>query len=65
MPYCLIDPRESGGALATNGVLGTNFDGTPATSCIVEASQSVVAGDGDVHAVYLVYTAYDGGRQVG
>lgn len=59
MPYCSSDPRQSGGALATTGVLpGTD------TSCIVESSQKVVAG-GKVHAVYQVYTAYDGGRQVG
>lgn len=59
MPYCNIDPRQSGGNLATSGVLpGTD------TSCIVEASQNVVAG-GNVRAVYKVYTAYDGGRQVG
>jgi hypothetical protein len=59
MPYCTIDPRQAGGALATSGVLpGSN------TSCIVEASQKVVAG-GYVEAVYKVYTAYDGGRQVG
>jgi hypothetical protein len=59
MPYCNIDPRQAGGNLATTGVLpGTD------TSCIVEASQSVVAG-GKVHAVYKVYTSYDGGRQIG
>jgi hypothetical protein len=59
MPYCNIDPRQSGGNLATSGVLpGTN------TSCIVTGAQSVVAG-GNVHAVYQVYTAYDGGRQIG
>ena len=59
MPYCNIDPRQSGGNLATSGVLpGTN------TSCIVTGTQSVVAG-GDVHVEYKVYTAYDGGRQVG
>ena len=58
MPYCNIDPRQ-GSALATTGVLpGTD------TSCIVESSQKVVAGS-NVHAVYQVYTAYDGGRQVG
>ena len=67
MPYCLIDPRKSGGALETNTglVLGTNFDGSPATSCIVEASQNSLAGGVNVHTVYKVYTAYDGGRQIG
>lgn len=59
MPYCNIDPRQSGGNLATSGVLpGTD------TSCIVTGTQSVVAG-GNVHAVYQVYTAYDGSRQIG
>ena len=59
MPYCLIDPRQSGGALATSGVLpGTD------TSCVVEGSQAVIAG-GKVHVVYKVYTALDGGRQIG
>jgi len=58
MPYCSIDPRLSGGALAETGVLpGTD------TSCIVSGSQTVVAG-GKVHVEYLVYTAFDGGRQV-
>ena len=66
MPYCLIDPRN-GGALETNTslVLGTNFDGTPATSCIVEASQKTLAAGVNVQTVYKVYTAYDGGRQIG
>ena len=59
MPYCNIDPRQSGGNLAMSGVLpGIE------TSCIVTGTQSVVAG-GNVHAVYQVYTAYDGGRQIG
>jgi hypothetical protein len=66
MPYCNIDPRpvvggvpQSSGILATSGVLpGTD------TSCIVTGTQSVVAG-GNVHAVYQVYTAYDGSRQIG
>jgi hypothetical protein len=59
MPYCNVDPRQAGGAVATSGVLpGTN------TSCIVSGSQAVVAG-GKVHVQYLVYTAYDGGRQIG
>ena len=67
MPYCLIDPRN-GGALETNSslVLGTNFAGSRATSCIVEASQTVTSLAGvNVHVVYKVYTAYDGGRQIG
>jgi hypothetical protein len=59
MPYCKIDPRQSGGNLATSGVLPGSD-----TSCIVTGSQTVVAG-GEVHAVYQVYTAYDGGRQIG
>ena len=58
MPYCSVDPRQSGGALATTGVLpGSN------TSCVVSGSQTVVAG-GKVHVVYTVYTAYDGAREV-
>lgn len=66
MPYCLKDPRtgQPTGSLATSGVLGTNVDSTPATSCIVEASQLVVAG-AKVETVYTVYTSYDGGRQIG
>lgn len=59
MPYCNIDPRQSSGALATSGVLSGSD-----TSCIVGATQNVVAG-GKVHAVYTVYTSYDGGRQIG
>jgi len=59
MPYCLIDPRQSGGNLATSGVLpGTD------TSCIVTGAQTVVAG-AQVHVEYRVYTSYDGGRQIG
>ena len=59
MPYCSIDPRQSGGVLAETGVLpGTD------TSCIVSGKQTVVTGS-KVHVEYLVYTAFDGGRQVG
>jgi hypothetical protein len=62
MPYCNIDPRSSPTppfTLATTGVLpGTD------TSCIVTGQQTVVAGS-KVTAVYQVYTAYDGGRQIG
>lgn len=61
MPYCNVDPRvgQAAGALAETGVLpGTD------TSCIVESSQKVMAG-GNVNTVYMVYTAYDGGRQIG
>ena len=59
MPYCNVDPRQAGGNLATTGVLpGTD------TSCIVTGQQTVVAG-GNVHVVYQVYTAYDGGRRIG
>lgn len=65
MPYCLIDPRHADGTLTTSGVLGTNSDGSPATSCIVTGSQTVDVSTGKVHTVYTVYTSYDGGRQVG
>ncbi len=65
MPYCLIDPRQTGGTLATTGVLGTNTDGTPATSCIVTGTQTVDVTSGQVHTAYQVYTSYDGGRQIG
>ncbi len=59
MPYCNVDPRQPGGVLAETGVLpGTD------TSCIVSGNQTVVTG-GNVHVQYLVYTAFDGGRQVG
>jgi hypothetical protein len=63
MPYCSIDPRSNPTppfTLATSGVLPGSD-----TSCIVEASQNVVAGGGSVHTVYKVYTSYDGGRQIG
>ena len=59
MPYCNVDPRQ-GTALATSGVL----PGTEDTSCIVTATQTIVAG-AKVRSVYTVYTSYDGGRQVG
>ncbi len=58
MPYCQIDPRQPGGLLAETGVLPGSD-----TSCVVSGSQTVVAGS-KVHVVYLVYTAFDGGRQV-
>jgi hypothetical protein len=66
MPYCLIDPTvgQPAGSLATTGVLPT-IDGKKATSCIVTGEQSVSAGTGKVHVEYTVYTAYDGGRQIG
>ena len=62
MPYCLIDPTagQQSGQLATSGVLPTG-----ATSCIVTGEQSVSAATGKVHVEYSVYTAYDGGRQIG
>jgi hypothetical protein len=60
MPYCDIDPQQSGGNLAETGVLPGS-----ATSCIVSGQQSVTAGTRKVHVEYIVYTAYDGGRQVG
>ena len=63
MPYCLIDPRQSGGALATSGVIPPGAS-PPHTSCIVEGSQLVIAGS-KVRATYRVYTAIDGGRQIG
>lgn len=61
MPYCDIDPRagQPAGQLATSGVLPGSD-----TSCIVEASQEVVAG-GNVTTIFTVYTSYDGGRQIG
>jgi hypothetical protein len=60
MPYCTIDPRpQSGTVLAMSGVLPGSD-----TSCIVEAEQNTSVAGGTVHVVYLVYTAYDGGRQV-
>ena len=65
MPYCNIDPRKADGSLKTE--LDDVLPGTGATedtSCIVTGTQTVVAGD-DVHAVYQVYTAYDGARRVG
>jgi len=65
MPYCNIDPRKSDGSLKTEAddVL-PGSGATEDTSCIVTGTQTVVAGS-DVHAVYQVYTAYDGGRQIG
>ncbi|HEX4747077.1 MAG TPA: hypothetical protein VFU99_09360 [Gaiellaceae bacterium] len=68
MPYCLIDPvagQPSGELADPDDVLGKNFDNTDATSCIVSGQQTVTAGTGTVHAVFRVYTAYDGGRQIG
>ena len=62
MPYCSKDPTSGvpTGALATSGVLpGTD------TSCIAFGQQTVTAATGKVHVVYKVYTAYDGGRQIG
>jgi hypothetical protein len=59
MPYCMTDPRQAGGTLATIGVLPAG-----ATSCIVTGSQVVLA-DGTVHVVYVVYSSHDGGRQLG
>ena len=65
MPYCLIDPRSSRAALhlATSGVI-QQAPPLPDTSCIVTGTQTVVAGR-NVHVVYDVYTAYDGGRRIG
>jgi hypothetical protein len=59
MPYCMTDPRQAGGTLATSNVLPAG-----ATSCIVTGSQ-VVQADGTVHVVYVVYSSHDGGRQLG
>ena len=57
MPYCDKDPGPASN-LATVGVLPGSD-----TSCIVSGQQTVTAGN--VHVVYHVYTAYDGGRQIG
>ena len=58
MPYCKKDPRRTDGTMDTSDVLpGTD------TSCIVEGTQKIVAGE-KVHVVYKVYTSYDGGRQI-
>jgi hypothetical protein len=69
MPYCLKDPRagQPAGQLATSGVLPPPAapDTVQPTSCIVEASQNTLAAGVNVHTEYTVYTAYDGGRQVG
>lgn len=62
MRYCLIDPRQSGGALATTGVLPAPTASDPqSTSCIVEGHQTVIA-DGKIHFQYGVYSTVDGYR---
>jgi hypothetical protein len=74
MPYCLRDPRPDdwGPALTDNRVLDVNPPNTlatavlpgSATSCILEGHQTVITG-GKVRVTYIVYTSYDGGRQIG
>jgi hypothetical protein len=61
MPYCLVNPQtgQPTGSLATSGVLPSG-----ATSCIVTGNQAVIPG-GKVHVEFLVYSSFDGGRQVG
>lgn len=63
MPYCSKDPRGASWAsnqeLETAGVLPGAH-----TSCIVEASQTVITG-GKLRIGYVVYSAFDGGRQIG
>ena len=66
MPYCNKDPRPTGWPTPPNTALdlsGGVLPGT-ATSCIVHGNQTVIAG-GLLHVVYVVYTSYDGGRQIG
>ena len=66
MPYCLIDPRNPRCPRDRHQPRARNqLRGSRATSCIVEASQKSLAGGVNVHTVYKVYTAYDGGRQIG
>lgn len=63
MPYCSKDPRGASWAsnqeLETTGVLPGSH-----TSCIAEASQKVIPG-GKLQIRYIVYSAFDGGRQIG
>ena len=71
MPYCNRDPRPAGWPL-DNKVLDVNPPNTSAlpvlpgtaTSCILEGHQTVITG-GKVRVTYIVYTSYDGGRQIG
>jgi hypothetical protein len=63
MPYCNNDPRPDD--WPTNKVLdlsATVLPGT-ATSCILVGHQAVIP-DGKVQITYIVYTSYDGGRQI-
>ena len=63
MPFCKVDPRT--GTFAPADVLPP-LGGAYHTSCLIESTQEVVNGTGwHVERVDAVYSAVDGGRQIG